>query len=198
MKPGSLMIIISVAALCYTHLTFRLMQHDVNNRNRPAIGIDHFDLQREKDSIASQQLVTVHLKNYGTVPANNVKLYLTTYETSAHSQATRKWIYVDNISLMPSQSITIDKEDIENAGFIESTDEKEVKILREILANEVSHYARTKMKLRAFTTFVNLNVEYTGIGNKKNKYYIEQQYNRHLSDTYILTNQWRVKNSYSN
>lgn len=85
----------------------------INIKNRPYLGIEKFSIERDNNHFTPMDYMTLYIKNYGGIPANEVKIFVDTFD-----EMKLKWkkslpfkkIIPNKFTILPSDTLKFDKE----------------------------------------------------------------------------------------
>lgn len=107
----------------YAEQTEQLFKIDseINTKNRPYIGVEKFALKRNNNSFTPIDSITIHLRNYGDIPANNVNIYFDIFDEADIRRKIEKFPFrntiVGDFVIMPKDRLAIDNRSL-NTGVI--------------------------------------------------------------------------------
>lgn len=171
----------------------------INFQNRPYIGVEKFNIRRDNALLFPQDYLTLHLKNFGEAPANNVSIYLDILDEASIKEKIKSFsfrnIVPGNFSIMPKDTLKIDEKSL-NSGVILDMEEydkwSEESMLREIRRRK-QYYQKHNKFPRQDIVYVKLEIKYRGIEKFEDMpFYLKAIYSPELKDNEIV---WISSNS---
>lgn len=178
-------------------------QHDINSKidtkNRPYIGVEKFFIMRDNNSLFPQDYLTLYLKNFGDLPANDVAIYLDILDEADIKEENKKLpfrhIIPGSFLIMPKDTLKIDKK-LLNSGVILDMEEydklSEERTIREIKRRE-QYFKEHNRFPRQDIIYVKIEIKYRGVEKAADlPFYLKAIYSPELKDDEIV---WTSNNS---
>lgn len=141
----------------------------IDIKTRPFIGVERFSIDRNNNSFTPLDSVTIYLRNYGDIPANNVNIYFDIYDEADLRRKVEKFPFrntvIGNFVIMPGDTLKIEDKSL-NTGVILDKDEYEKWAENIELAqmNERLRYYKEHDKFpRQDIVYVILEIKYRGL-----------------------------------
>lgn len=144
----------------------------IEMKNRPYIGVEKFAVAREDNKLTPLDYVTIHLKNYGGIPANDVIIYLDIFDEIALKKNIEKFPFrykvAGNFAIMPQDKFGIENASINTSVILDENKydkwyEEEVSVMNERL----QYYRKNKRFPNREILYVVLEIKYRGIEKVK-------------------------------
>ncbi len=171
----------------------------INLQNRPYVGVEKFDIKRDNALLFPQDYLTLHLKNFGEVPANNVSIYLDIFDEVNIREKNKNFPFRNTVpgsfSVLPKDTLKID-EKLLNSGVIIDIEEydrwSEEKTIQDIKRRE-QYYKQHNRFPRQDIIYVKLEIKYRGIEKvEEMPFYLKAIYSAELKNGEIV---WTSNNS---
>lgn len=185
----------------YTSQTEQMSKIDEKNdlKNRPYIGVEKFDITRNNTLLFLQDYLTLFLRNFGEVPANDLSIYLDIFDEVNIREKNKNFPFRNtvpgNFSMLPKDDLIIDKK-LLNSGVIVDMEEydrwSEEKTIQDIKRRK-QYYKQHNEFPRQDIIYVKLEIRYRGI-EKVNElpFSFKAIYSAELKDGKII---WTSNNS---
>lgn len=177
--------------------------HEINSKidtkNRPYIGVDKFFIMRDNKSLFPQDYLTLYLKNFGELPANDVAIYLDILDEADIKEKNKKLpfrqIVPGSFLIMPKDTLKIDKK-LLNTGVILDMEEydklSEERTVREIKRRE-QYFKEHNRFPRQDIIYVKIEIKYRGVEKVDDlPFYLKAIYSPELRNDEIV---WTSNNS---
>ncbi len=177
--------------------------HNINSKidtkSRPYIGVEKFFMMRDNNLLFPQNYLTLHLKNFGELPANDVAIYIDILDEVDIKEKNKKLpfrhIVPGNFLIMPKDALKIDKK-LLNSGVILDMEEydklSKERTLREINIRE-QYFKEHNRFPRQDIIYVKLEIKYRGIEKVNDPpFYLKAIYSPEIRDNEIV---WVSNNS---
>lgn len=177
--------------------------HDINSKidtkSRPYIGVEKMIMIRDNDLLFPQNYLTLYLKNFGELPANDVEIYIDILDEVDIREKNKKFpfrhIVPGNFLIMPKDTLKIDKK-LLNSGVILDVEEydklSEERTIREINRREQFFKDHNRFP-RQDIIYVKLEIKYRGIEKVNDPpFYLKAFYSPEIRDKEIV---WVSNNS---
>lgn len=176
--------------------------HSINSKidikNRPYIGVEIFFIKRDNESLFPQDYLTLYLKNYGELPANEVSIYLDIFD-EINIKEKKGFPFRNtipgNFSIMPKDALKIDKK-LLNSSVILDMEEydklSEEGTIREINRRE-QYFKEHNRFPRQDIIYVKIEIKYRSVEKVDDlPFYLKAIYSPELRDNEIV---WTSNNS---
>jgi len=164
--------------------TYKLMKEDKDTRLRPSIGIDKFDIKRGNDKLTPQDTLALHIKNYGTIPANDVNIFISVFDeldVREKKELSYKWTFPQHVTIMPTQSFEINDEVLQYGSIKEKDIEEYEKRNADRINFRSNYYEKNKEFPRQDLIYVKLEIKYRGLQKTEQlPYYFNATYKHEI------------------
>jgi len=145
----------------------------IDIKTRPFIGVKRFSIDRNNNSFAPLDSVTIYLHNYGDIPANNVNIYFDIYDEADLRRKIEKFPFrntvIGNFVIMPGDTLKIEDKSLNTGVILDKTEyEKWAENIELAQMNERLKYYKEHDKFpRQDIVYVILEIKYRALDDVK-------------------------------